>query len=468
MSSTEIRRTDGPATSVFPLVRLDQRLWRTFLATAVLLLCWMTLTLFAGGGQGSAPGETAPSNLMNQLGYSAAGALVLLTLATTVDSRLLVRMTSPAWAAMLALLVLSVFTTSDPAGAMRAVAFSLIAIVTAAGFVLLPPRPADLDRVFAISTLVVLVICYAGVILYPQAAVHQPGELEAQHAGLWRGLFIHKNIGGPVIASIGFVGIYLVRRGMTLTGLLITVLAFAFLSQTGSKTSSALAPFVAAMVLVPSFVGLRPLAAVAALAAIAGAHAMTIGTVFVPALDAILRLYDPLTTFTGRIEIWEFARDYILQRPLTGFGYDGFWLGPVALGAEQPFDRSWDPRAIVHGHNGYLDIALTMGLPALALVVWLTVLAPAGDYVRSTGSKATRQLSDLFFMIIVFIVMTSALESFFFRRADPVWMTLVIALFGLRMTARFTVPDDETPVRRPRLTLESDGPASQYRYQTKV
>lgn len=444
MSSTEIRRTDALPAGILPVIRVDDRFLRMLLATIVLMLAWITLTPFSGATMGTAvPGTPPQGNILNQLGYSTAGALVLLAMATTIDRRLLARLFGPAWILMMALVVLSSATTHDPSTAVRAVAFSLIAVLTGAGFVLLPARPVDLDRILTVGALAVLLLCYAGLALLPTASIHQPGEMEAQHAGLWRGLFIHKNIAGPVMASIGFVGIYLLRRGRTWSGGLVTILAFVFLSQTGSKTSTALAPLVVAMVLVPSLVGLRPLAALAALGAILGAHAMTIGTIYVPAFDALLRVYDPVTTFTGRIEIWEFARDFVLERPLTGFGYDGFWLGPVALGAEQPFDRSWDPRSIVHGHNGYLDIALTMGLPALGLVIWLTVLAPAVDYMRGAGSRNNRLLSDMFFMIVVFIVLTSALESFFFRRADPVWMTLVIALFGLRMTARFVAPDED-------------------------
>jgi hypothetical protein len=32
------------------------------------------------------------------------------------------------------------------------------------------------------------------------------------------------------------------------------------------------------------------------------------------------------------------------------------------------------------------------------------------------------------------------LESFFFRRMDPVWLTLVFAIFGLRLTAKIIIP----------------------------
>jgi O-antigen ligase len=43
-------------------------------------------------------------------------------------------------------------------------------------------------------------------------------------------------------------------------------------------------------------------------------------------------------------------------------------------------------------------------------------------------------------MIIQFTTLNAFLESFFLRRADPVWMLLVVGLFGIRLVARFPVP----------------------------
>ncbi len=444
MNSTEIRRTDAAASALaLPKVRIDAGNLRLLLALAALVLCWVTLTPFSGAAIANAvPGTVSQGNLLNQLGYSAMAALVAFAMITLVDPRLLQSLFGIGWIVMFGFVALSAVTAADPSSAARAVAFSLLAVLVAASLVVLPARTRDFDTVLAIAGLVVLAVCYAGLVVYPDAAIHQPGETEAQHSGLWRGLFSHKNLAGPVMAAIGFAGVYLIRRKRYVVGTAIALLAFVFLSQTGSKTSTALAPLVIALVLIPPTMGLRTLTAPVAILTMLGAHALTIGTLYVPVFDVILRLYDPETSFTGRLEIWEFSRDYVLQRPWTGFGYDGFWLSAIALGAEQPFDRVWDPRAIVHGHNGYLDVALAMGLPALLLMIWLTVFAPAFDYMRSGTGKTNRLLADLFFMIVVFVVLNAALESAFFRRADPVWLTLVMAVFGLRMTARFAVPDE--------------------------
>ena len=104
------------------------------------------------------------------------------------------------------------------------------------------------------------------------------------------------------------------------------------------------------------------------------------------------------------------------------------------------FDMAWDVRNIVHAHNGYLDIALTMGLPALVVALIVFVLLPLRDYGRTPLLKTNVLLADLFMMMLTYTLLNALLESFFFRRADPVWMVFVLAVLGLRLVSRVEVP----------------------------
>lgn len=407
---------------------------RPILAFAVLALIWISFRPFAAGSS-----EEIESSLLNQLGYTGLLAVSILTLLSTIDRRVALTYFSLPWLLIMALLVFSTIFSPVPEDARRAVAFTLIALLLAASFILLPRNADELCNVLVIACFLVLGLSLVGVILWPQAAVHQSYEAEAQHGGLWRGIYIHKNLAGPIMAVIAFAGVYIMRRGRWISGIAIALLALFFISQTGSKTSLIVAPAVAAIVLVPTLAGMRGLSAFLVLAAVLTTHAMTIGTVYSETLDSILRSIDPLTTFTGRISIWEFSKPFLIAEPWTGYGYDGFWLSDLVLYAETAFDSAWDPRGIVHGHNGYLDIALIMGLPAMLLLIWLSLIAPIIDYLRVPNLKENVLLSDFFFMIVAFTTMNAALESFMFRRVDPVWLTLVIALFGLRLVARLPV-----------------------------
>ena len=97
-------------------------------------------------------------------------------------------------------------------------------------------------------------------------------------------------------------------------------------------------------------------------------------------------------------------------------------------------------RGVIHGHNGYVDIALTMGLPTLVFALITMLFVPAYDYAKCIRARENILLADLFMMIFTFSALNACLESFFFRRSDPVWLMFVMAAIGLRLTARVLVP----------------------------
>ena len=436
MSSIEIQQTDGLGRSVQPLIASS----RVLVAMCALLVFWVSFEPFSVRlFLDSSAAPSSSGNVINQLGFTVLFAVTLAVALTCCERAALFRLVSTPWLLMLAWLAYSVTIAPEPDAAARSYLFSLLVILTAALVVILPPTVNDLSRAFFFSGLMVLLLCYGGIVFVPELAIHQAGEAESQHAGFWRGLFIHKNITGPVMAMLTFLGIYLMRRGWHWRGILMTLAAFVFLYNTGSKTSAALVPIVILVVYFPAALGLRGLVVIAVVAGIAGAQAMTIGAAYVPFFDDILRTVNPVTTFTGRLEIWNFAKDYVLERPWTGYGFDGFWDTPNAEQAEKYFDQTWDPRNIVHGHNGILDMALQFGIPAALGMVWLAVLAPAIDYARTLKRRENALLADFYFMIVAFTGMNAALESFYFQRSDPVWIALVIAVFGLRLTSRFPI-----------------------------
>lgn len=429
MNNTVIQnRTD--AFSTVPALQWSGAI-RSTLAVITMAVIWISFQPF----QGHKTGEPA-SSVLNQVGYLGLGLATVVTLLALVDWRITSRLVSLPWIVLFGALVLSAHWSPDPGGAYSAVAFTIIVTVLAASISALPRNADELTTALKVSSIVVLGLSYAGLLLFPEAAVHQAAEIEAIHAGFWRGIYTHKNIAGPVMAAISFGGIYFYRRGQHLSGILILLAAVFFMWNSGSKTAFALMPAVAIMVLLPVLMGMRGLSAFLVVSAVAVTYLFTIGIVYSPVLDSILRAVDPLTTYTGRTQIWEFAKPFVQSAAWFGYGYEGFWEGSVVRDAEKAFDGLWDPRGIIHGHNGYLDVALVMGVPMMLLTVWVTIIAPVIAYLRVPTRRENILAADFFFMIVAFAVMNAALESFFFRRADPVWLTLVFALFGLRLVSR--------------------------------
>ncbi|WP_051011648.1 O-antigen ligase family protein [Nitratireductor pacificus] len=379
-------------------------------------------------------------DIVNQLGFGGLGALSLVSLLTLVDRRVLSALLSPWWLLLLAFLFLSILNTPDPTATMRSAAFSVIGIVSVAAVLTLPRSADAFCRVLVLAGFTIIGLSYLGLVIVPEAAIHQAGDVEYQHSGLWRGVFTHKNIAGPVMASLSFAGIYLWRRGWRRAGGLLFVLAMIFVLNTGSKTTAGTVPLAGLLIALPGIFGLRFLVPLFVAAAVCGMGVATLGIVFIEPVKQLAASLAPDLTYTGRTALWDFAGSMLAQRPWTGYGFENFWLTETVFTSDHPFDRAWDVRGTVHSHNSYMDLAIAMGLPGLAVGIIAFIIVPLRDYMRAPLHRENVFLADFFMMIVTFALFNAFLESFFFRRADPVWMFFVMAALGLRLTARFIVP----------------------------
>jgi O-antigen ligase len=433
MSSTEIPRRTEPLSRIF----IEQAVTlRTFAASAILTILLVSFRPFQPGGA-LKPGESG--DILNQLGFGGVGAVSLILLICFVDRRALVAMVSPLWLLMLAVVFLSVQHSLNPSGAFRAVMFMMMGVFGVLAALSLNSNADGFSKTLLTAGTVILVLSFAGIVLLPDVAKHTLFSEEPEHAGLWRGIYSHKNLAGPIMAGIVFCGLYLFRRGLRWQGAAMAGAALIFLSNTGSKTSALLAPMVFLLVAGPGFLGMRRLAPLAVFVTICVFALATVGTVlFEPLLD-LREAVSPGTTYTGRTELWKFAFENIAKHPWTGFGFESFWFTPEIYFGEPNRELDWDVRGAVHGHNGYVDIALTMGIPALVVAVFAMILTPLFDYARVRKSRENVLMADLFLMIFTFSALNAFLESFFFRRADPVWLLFLMAVFGLRLVSRFEV-----------------------------
>lgn len=408
---------------------------RTLLGAATLVCLLVTFTPFEAASTAAASG----GNAVNQLGYGGLGLVALVSHVLFTDRRAALALLRPAWLLIGACLFLSITQSNWPAGAFRAVLFSVFAMIAATGVLCLPPNERSFRFVVAAGALAVLGLSYFGILAMPGTAIHGAGGEEPQHAGLWRGIYSHKNIAGPVMAALFFAGLYLIRSGDRRAGWAITLLAGLFVYQTGSKTAAGLVPLVAGLIVGGRIFGGRLLPVSILFVSVVLMALLTLGAAISPVLDAILQAILPGTTFTGRLDLWRFALDIMGARQWTGFGFESFWLTPVVFNAEAPFELSWDPRGIVNSHSGYLDIAIAMGWPALALAAFVLILLPLRDYLRCQPSPENRRLADFFLMVLAFALLNSFLESYLLKRADPMWMMTWISVVGLRLCASFRI-----------------------------
>jgi O-antigen ligase len=323
--------------------------------------------------------------------------------------------------------------------------FALTASVTALAFMipLLPASRAQLNLCLAISAGTLLAICYLGLLLIPDYAMHTAQDtVEPQLAGDWRGAFAHKNIAAPVMATLLYLGIYLIRTELRISGILITFAAAIFLLSAGGKSSSSFCIGILLLMQVVSRLRSFRLKCLLCFGPVLLINVLTVGSVASPAIASFVNLLPIDPTFTGRTDIWEFALAGFFARPILGYGYGAFWNNTanqtaIASASEWASDAS-------HSHNGYLELALTIGLPGLILAMLVLLVVPLRDYQRIQARSRNQPLADFFLTVWLFGIYLSSMETFLLDKQNPIWFLFVIAVSGLHYLSRFRLRPDGT------------------------
>ena len=185
-------------------------------------------------------------------------------------------------------------------------------------------------------------------------------------AGNWRGSFGHKNGAAAIMAILLFLGVYFIRAGGWITGIAVIGLSLLFLLYAGGKSALALCFVVLLLTSLCQVIRSFWLRAVMLLTPLVLLNMLGLGTVMSDTLAEIAKLLPLDTSFTGRTDIWTFAIQSLQPRLATGYGFAAFW-GSSAI-QDLPEGKEWAAFAS-HSHNGYLDTALGMGLPGLALLI---------------------------------------------------------------------------------------------------
>jgi hypothetical protein len=67
------------------------------------------------------------------------------------------------------------------------------------------------------------------------------------------------------------------------------------------------------------------------------------------------------------------------------------------------------------------------------------MLKPVWDFHRCQPMRDNLLFARACLAIWLYIALGMCLESYTFRRADPVWFTFLFAVFGLRFTAAYRI-----------------------------
>jgi O-antigen ligase len=401
-----------------------------------LLLAWVSLRPFEDLSELQA-GDVSTGNEL--LTYAAFGGMAVLTIALTIRNNLrgLATLLSPEFILFGGWILATIVMSLDPSTSIRRFALTACVIAVAATLLLLPKSQNELMRWFSIAALALLAICYLGLLFAPHLSIHQATDLqEPGLAGNWRGSFGHKNEAAAVMAMLLFLGIYIVRSGAWLSGIAIIGLASLFLLYSAGKSSLTLCFAVIALTSLTAMVRSLWGRAALLLTPLVLLNMLSVGTVMSDGLAEVAKLLPLDSSFTGRTDIWAFAVESAQKRLPTGYGFAAFW-GSSSV-RDLPEGKEWAAFA-AHSHNGYLDTTLTMGLPGLALLIAVLVIAPLRNFHAADSGGNNGPLAMAMLRIWLFGLYLSSMESFFLDRADPLWFTFLVAVFGLHYLARFRV-----------------------------
>ncbi|WP_157085684.1 O-antigen ligase family protein [Methylobacterium sp. Leaf99] len=338
---------------------------------------------------------------------------------------------------MLAWLALSTALSIEPLVSARRLV-SLVIMTAAAVALLVAARDArQFATVLGATVLGIVGVSYLGLVLAPERAMHTAFDLiEPEHAGSWRGIYPHKNAAGAAMGAFVFVGLFWAGAGRRGLGFLLAGAAAAFLVFTNAKTSIAITPVVLGLTWLCTWSGATLWRRAVLLIPLALLLALTVGSVLVPGIGALVAGLAGDPTFTGRTEIWEFAADNIAKRPLAGYGYGAFWESVFYGGGADA--ATWVNRA-TDAHNGYLNTALESGLVGLALTAWWIVWAPVTDLQDRAGGRRLDPLAMLFLRLWLFVILVAVFESVFYQATNGLYFLLVVSVLGLRYLARSRV-----------------------------
>jgi O-antigen ligase len=334
------------------------------------------------------------------------------------------------------LLAVGVAMSVDPGVSARRLVLGLLTFLLAAMLPSLTQGLRHFATLLLLAAAVVLALSYFGVLFVPHLTIHQPNDLgEPELAGAWRGIYGHKNIAAGVAAVLVYVGWFAIRTGKPLAGGVTALASFVFLVFSGGKSELGMVLIVPVIAFFVTRAGSLGTKAVVALGPLVLLTFLTVGSVVSAIARAVLHVLSIDPTFTGRTEIWKFAFEAISQHPWKGQGFEAFWYSEALRHGGEEKTR-WMAE-VATSHNSYIDLALTIGIPGLALVLYAFVIVPLRDFHRTLPTAENTTLAQFFLLLWLFALYLGTFEAFFLSRAAPMWFVLALAVCGLRCTAMF-------------------------------
>lgn len=133
-------------------------------------------------------------------------------------------------------------------------------------------------------------------------------------------------------------------------------------------------------------------------------------------------------TLTGRTPMWEVALTRLDERIWLGFGRGAFWApgSKYALEAGQAVSANFIPP---HGHNGFIDLSLDIGLVGFIFFALSLLVAYFRALKQAYASKALDEIWPLAFL--TFLIINNITESLLLYQTNIYWVLYSVLALSL-------------------------------------
>ena len=278
------------------------------------------------------------------------------------------------------------------------------------------------DRTLAVvrGTLTVLLVAnFVTVLVDPELGLHDDSPAMSLLGPMWRGLMAHKNFAGAACA-VTIILFLLDNEKMPKYYRWSVLLGSAvFLYATQSKTSAGMI-FVAVLAgwVFQKFSGRLRSILIVLILTLTGTFYI-VGQIYAEVIKD--DLLGP-AAFTGRGLIWRAMLNYSADHPMLGAGFESFWN----IGPSSPIYQYGTGFAtmVTVGHNGYLDLLITVGYPGLILCVFSLMIWPLVQLLITPQLVARR--AGLVCALLTFCIGHNFTESSLYERDALVGVVLLL------------------------------------------
>jgi exopolysaccharide production protein ExoQ len=126
-------------------------------------------------------------------------------------------------------------------------------------------------------------------------------------------------------------------------------------------------------------------------------------------------------TFSGRTDIWA-GVIRMAPNPLVGAGFESFW----SRSARQKLAESVGGQDLNEAHNGYIEVYIQLGWVGVSIMAFILI----DGYRRSVATFRRNPVWGGLLIAYVVSAMVYSLTEAGFRMLDPIWIFLLLAIFG--------------------------------------